>query len=253
MRHLKFIIAVVVGSGVAMISWLQHSRNENLQRDNEMLRATIASLRDLNGSSRPISTGESLTRDQLAELLKLRSEVTRLREQTNQIGALVEANQNLAASIRELKASEPKKERHPEDARPQDIHPRDSWAFRGYATPEAAMESLLWATANGDKEMLLEAYSPEARPKQQAAMANTERKMNDPRFAADEAEFIAKQKSLTEFRIVNRRQVSDDEMVLTIYLATPGADGDTVMDTGKAVFKRIGGEWKVTDKGPSDD
>lgn len=78
-----------------------------------------------------------MSRERLDELLKLRGEVVRLREQTNQIGALIDTNQKLAALLKEKAAStDSSQKERPEDALPQDIHPRASWVFRGYNSPD---------------------------------------------------------------------------------------------------------------------
>jgi hypothetical protein len=230
MRHLKFIIAVVVGGGLAAVSWQQHSRNENLRRDNDMLRAVIAERKDLAGRDRPVSTGEPLTRDQSQELLKLRSEAARLRELTNQIGALVEANQKLA-SFRELKASELKKEKQPEDALPQDIHPRDSWAFRGYGSPDDTLESMVWATVKKDRARFLGGMAPQLRAEWEKQFSEVE--IDD--------------KDTSEFRILDRQIKSDDLVVMTVYTTLKRPGSDDLHKIENTFFQRIDGEWRVAD------
>jgi len=180
-----------------------------------------------------------MKREQLDELLKLRNEVTRLREETNKISALAEANQKLVASLKEAKAppKDIQKKKGPEDALPQDIHPRSSWAFRGFATPEAAVESFFWGQVNGNRTTLMEAFSPEMLPKVEEELKG--------KNLAEEARKIKTE----EFRIVDRQQLSDDEVVLNIYTARHYDDGQFRFDNfNPTVFQRIGGEWKFTDK-----
>jgi hypothetical protein len=223
--------------GTAAVCSLQRSRNEKLQGDNEVLKKTIAELKQLSRAREANTDQGILTREQTGELLELRGEVTRLREQTNQIGALVSANQKLATSLREPKPSQSNEEKHPEDALPQDIHPRDSWAFRGYASPEATVETLFWAQVNGDKAAILQAFSPEMQP---------------------ELEKVFEQRNLTEewsktkmvgFRIVDRKELSENEIVLRLYTDRPYDDGKVRFNSfNPTVLQRIGGEWKITDK-----
>jgi len=253
MTQLKVMVAAVVACGAATVLWLQHSRNEKLRRDNEVLRGAVAELDSIHRTRDPVVGSESLTRGQLDELLKLREEAARLGEQTNQISALVEANQKLAASLKVIQGSQrdASKKKGPEDALPQDIHPRDSWAFRGFATPEATLESAIWADVNGDAARSLEAYSPEEQPEMQKAMETMQRRMKDPHFAADEAEYATRSMSITEFRILDRRSVSDDEMVVTIYLAGRRVNGSGLdEDTVRSVLKKIDGQWKLSGGAP---
>lgn len=45
--------------------------------------------------------------------------------------------------------------------KPVAVLPRGSWAFRGYATPEAAIESSIWAKSTGNSEAFFAALTPE--------------------------------------------------------------------------------------------
>ncbi len=245
MRKLKLIVPAIVVAGLASVLAWQYASNKNLRRDNDALRQALAELKPSQDVRDPDSSGETLTQEQRDELLKLRGEVTQLREQTNQIGDLADANKKLLVSLREAKAPQQasgsdKKKKGPEDALPQDIHPKDSWAFRGYATPEATVESVCWAMINGDKATMLKAFSPEMLPEMQE-------QMDKANFSDD-----IKKINQAEFRILDRQQLSDDEMVLTIYTSRQDANGDTTGNSEKTVFQKIGGEWKVTKKPPPD-
>ncbi|HWC61253.1 MAG TPA: hypothetical protein VHC44_16285 [Verrucomicrobiae bacterium] len=243
----KIIVVAVAIAGLTSILWWQHASNDNLRRENDALKRALMELKPSQDVSEPDASVESLTQEQMDELLKLRGEVTQLREQTNQIGDLADVNKKLMGALREAKFSQrasggdAKRKNDPPDALPQDIHPKDSWAFRGYGSPEATLESTLWSMLQGDKATALAAFSPEMRPKMEKQLEGK-----------DFAEEVNKIK-MSEFRILDRRQISDDEMVLKIYTARETADGDTLGSSEKTVFQRIGGEWKVTDKQAPDD
>lgn len=242
----KLIVSAFVVAGLALVLAWQHASNKNLRRDNDALRQALAELKPSQDVHDPDSSENSLTQDQRDELLKLRGEVTQLRQQTNQIGDLADANKKLLVSLRETKAPQQtsgsgKKKKGPEDALPQDIHPKDSWAFRGYATPEATVESVCWGMINGDKAAMLEAFSPEMLPE-------IEKEMEKQDFAEE-----AKKDSFAEFRILDRQQLGDDLMVLTIYTSRGDANGNnTTGNSERSVFQKIGGEWKVTKKSAPD-
>jgi hypothetical protein len=240
MGKLKLIIAAILVVGLMSILAWQYTLNDGLRRDNEGLKQALVQLKQLSDGSPTASTDDALTQEQRDELLKLRAEVTGLREQTNQIGALKDANQKLQVSLREARAPRPsssnKNEKKPEDALPQDIHPKDSWGFRGYATPDATVESVLWGMMNGDKDTISRAFSPDMLPEILKQM--------------DKADFAEESKKMNnaEFRVLDRQQLSDDEMVLTLYMTRQDPNGNPLGSTEKTVFQRINGDWKVTKK-----
>ena len=247
MGKVKFILALVVVAGLASILAWQHTQNENLRGDSDLLKRELADLKHMSDVSTPATAGDAMTQEQRDELLKLRADVTQLREQTNQIGALKEANQKLQASLREARTPRPSggndsNKKKPEDALPQDIHPMSSWGFRGYGTPDATVESVLWGMMHGDKDMILRAFSPEMLDEMQKQLDKTD-------FAAE-----SKKMNNAEFRVLDRKQLSDDEMVLTLYL-TRQEDPNVQAhgSTEKTVFQRINGDWKVTKIPPPQD
>ena len=246
MGKLKFIVFAIAIAGLATFLVWQHAQNENLRGDSDVLKRELADLKQLSDVSVPASSGDALTQEQRDELLKLRGEVTELRAQTNQIGAVKETNQKLQVSLREARTPRVsgggKDEKKPEDALPQDIHPKDSWGFRGYATPDATVESVLWGMMHGDKDTILRAFSPE--------MLDEMQKQLDKNDLAEEA----KKMNNAEFRVLDRRQLSDDEMVLTLYVTRQeDPNGKAHASTEKTVFQRINGDWKVTKKAAPDD
>ena len=240
----KLVVSAIAAIGLASILVWQHFSNESLRQDNDALKQRLVAFKELSDVTTPAVIDEAaLNEDQHAELLRLRAEVTQLQSQTNQITVLTEANQKLRDSLRAARTpveAHASKKKGPEDALPQDIHPKDSWAFRGYGTPDATIESTLWAMMHGDKDTALRAFSPDMLPDM---MKQSE--------GQDFAE-VMKKINMAEFRILDRQQISPDEMVLTVYTARQdengNAQGNSQEDT---VFKRINGEWKVTkDKPP---
>ncbi len=241
MGKLKLIVFAIVAIGLASILMWQHFSNESLRQDNDGLKQSVAALKQLSDTSTPTATEETVTDEQRAELLKLRAEVTQLQTETNQIGVLAEANQKLRDSLKDARTAQAqpnasKKKLNPEDALPQDIHPKDSWAFRGYATPDATIESTLWAMMNGDKATILGAFAPDMLP-------DIQKQMEKADFAAE-----VKDMDLAEFRVLDRQQLSPDEMVLTIYTSRHDANGNVNGNSENTVFDRIDGQWKVTKK-----
>jgi uncharacterized protein YchJ len=244
MGKLKLIVSAIVAVGLATILVWLHFSNESLRQDNDGLKQSLAALKQLSETSAPVTTGETMGEEQRAELLQLRAEATQLRTQTNQIEVLTEANQKLKDSLKEARTASArttgsKKQLKPEDALPQDIHPKESWAYRGYGTPDATIESTCWALVNGDAEAALKAFAPDLLPKMAKQLEGKD-------FAEE-----VKKMNMAEFRILDRQQLSPDEMVLTIYTARQDENGNKIGNSQEqTVFQRINGEWKVTEKPP---
>jgi hypothetical protein len=239
MSKIKFIAVAMVMAGAGSLLIWEHSLNEKLRLDNDSLRGAVAELKQAQSEREPVAADNSLSTEQLSELLKLRGEVTGLRERTNEMVALRQRNEALRASLKTMAASTPKveaaerKKTLPEDALPQDIHPKESWAYRGYGSPEATVESMLWAISKGDKATFLGGMSPEEQ-------ARLEKELEGKDFAAE-----AKTLNPTEFRVLDRQVVSDDEMVMTVYSVRQKENGDADSNSQDMNFKRINGEWKA--------
>ncbi|HEX4264196.1 MAG TPA: hypothetical protein VH597_07640 [Verrucomicrobiae bacterium] len=228
---------------VLLFNWQRESL-ATLQAENNAARRQVEQLSKAGESVTLASSDDNAPEQkQISELLKLRGEMTQLCEETNEIELLREKNQKLLASLKSLKPTETNAPaKRPEDALPQDIHPRDSWAFRGYDSPDAAVESVCWALANGNRSAFIAAFSPEMQSEFDT----------DP-FLKKMFPEDMKPADLGEFRILDRQTSSDDRVTLTTYSTHKDAKtGDYVGETDSdMVFKKIGGEWKIVE--PSND
>jgi len=238
-NRLKSIFVLVVVSGLALFIFVQYEILAKLRAGNNALRSQIDQMTQAQtareSGANTSTAGNELNADQLSELLKLRGEVTQLRGQTNEIAALRQQNEALRESIKNaapVPGSSEHVKKSPEDALPQDIHPKESWGFRGYDSPDATLESMLWSATHGDKAGFMAGFSPEMREKFEKDFAQK-----------DFAEEVRKN-PIEEFRVLDRQAVSDDEMVVTIY-TTHLDNGNTTGNSEDTHFKKIGGQWKV--------
>jgi hypothetical protein len=101
----------------------------------------------------------------------------------------------------------------------------------GYATPEAALQSALWAMSQGDLNALRESCTPEFRERHLAALAKTK---SESQLAATFKQAAA---MIGNFQIVREEFLSGDELILHIY-------SDRVQNASVRL-KRIDGEWKI--------
>lgn len=221
---------VVAGATTALV--VQHHAQTKLCGQNESFREQIGQLVAENESlsNRLAAAGDrpSPSGEQLNELLRLRGEVGTLRRQTNELGKLAQTWQGV---VRQNSSAA--------DLSPlgQTNFPRESWGFAGYATPEAAIESLLWAKSVGDVQAFLASATPEITN----AIVKSYLKQNSDearsRFLADEA------KGWSAFQILNRIPLADDEVMLQAQLQVQ-ANGTPQQGDLMMVLKRIDGEWK---------
>jgi len=114
---------------------------------------------------------------------------------------------------------------------PQDYFAKQNWTFAGYDTPEAALQSSLWAMREGDLQTLQASTTAEG----WARIAGG----RDNQSAARIEEAIKRKvKDSAGFRILERKVLAEDEVVLRVRDDGENADQNIVM-------KRSDGEWKV--------
>ena len=109
--------------------------------------------------------------------------------------------------------------------------PRTSWRFAGYADPESAFLSSVWAVGNGDVQTFRNSLSP-AQLEKFAGKPDTE-----IISAKDKADFS----KITGFRILDKQVLSEEAVILNVY--AEGLD-----KTQRFSLQRIGSDWKFDNK-----
>lgn len=178
---------------------------------------------------------EQLQRD-AADIHRLRGEVTGLRQQTNELAKLRADNHRLQASITTAGQRSPPATPPPSSA--QGFYPKESWNFAGYADPESAFQSSVWAMSKGDLKTILASVTSDERARMEKEFAG---KSGDE-FTAQVSREMEKIKG---FRILKKETLSDDAMVLTIF-------GEGKDETLKLKFQRVGNEWKIAGRAGKD-
>ena len=115
---------------------------------------------------------------------------------------------------------------------------KNQFAYAGYATPEAAFESMLWAYLNGDYDMVMSSIGP----KDQADLKK--------QFGGNPKRFQSQmRRASTQFKgaqILARKTVSADKVELKFQIVAPGDSGGRV--TTNCIIQplvKIGNEWKL--------
>lgn len=161
------------------------------------------------------------------ELLRLRSEVGLLRKQTNLLAGLQQpraTNSTATAS-----ANNPS-----EDKTSQELILRENYEFAGYTTPPSAIKSLFWAATRADPQAVLASMSPALKAQTEAEWANKSEEELKSELQKDN-------NSVSGYRVTDTLAVSDNEVVLSIYLEGRNR-------TNKMRMVRVGDEWKIAGK-----
>jgi hypothetical protein len=177
-------------------------------------------------------TSQGLPPDQLGELLRLRGQIGRLRQAAKEHAQLQAANEQLrwtrARSEEQLAAAR---------AAPN-FWAKDQLAFAGYADPEAALKTLLWALRNADLKACLS--SCDLGPEATAALQQFPREQVEAQMAAELKMMSESLAPSVGFHIMDKKVKSTDEAILKLSF-----DGEGKVR--KFVMKRTGNEWKMAD------
>lgn len=226
-------VGVVAVTGIVASLVVQHSGPGKLRENAEASRHQSEQIGRLSADNERLSnslahTGSSdaLSPEQLRELLRLRGQIGLLRQTAREQAELQAANERLRTAL-----AAPEKQLAEARAAPN-FWAKDQLAFAGYAEPEAALKTLLWAMSNGDVKSYLACW-----------VSGDD---VNPLFGG-ELQDATGAKVLTDtlapsagFHILDRKVKSPDQVILNLSF-----DGE-----GKArkfVEQRIGGEWKVAD------
>ena len=116
-------------------------------------------------------------------------------------------------------------------------YPKDALKFAGYASPDSALETWTWAMTKGDKTVMLQSLTPEARKEWEKLLAGK----TDEQMKSEAAKGAA---NLSGYTIQKREVISADEIV--VHITRIGSDQVMKMDV-----KKIGNDWKIA--GPKRD
>lgn len=232
-RLLTNILLPAIVAGLAITLAFEHHARLRLaaehlaleQRLNE-LPGLLAMNGQLSNRLAAANAPEPLPPGQLAELLRLRSEVGKLKRDSDQ--ARNENRQAHAALERCLKTMNGTNEQATADYWPQ-----SSWTNAGRATPEAALKTLLWAGYNGD---LTNFYAGVAAG---GALEGLAKLFNGKSDAEASLRLMDETSAVKSTQILDGEATDNDTVVLKVELEKN--DG---FQTVKMLMKQAGGEWK---------
>jgi hypothetical protein len=229
----RFLLMLLVffSAVAAIVFWRKATLFQN---ENDKLRAEVNDLeQNLEASTNSsVALGVELEalRKQRNEVLSLRNEVTQLRSASKSNLVLLAENQRLKQEKNQfLSANAAAHQSGPKFAG-QDHFGRDAWTFAGYASPEDALVSAIWAMKEGNPATYMESLSPQ----EQQRMSEIWKNKNEQEIASKHQSDVSE---ITGVRIMERKPGNAGEVLLSVYL-----EGKNQMHT--IVMNQNGNEWK---------
>ncbi|MGZ8920185.1 MAG: hypothetical protein ACXW3L_04305 [Limisphaerales bacterium] len=167
----------------------------------------------------------SLSHNDMLELMRLRSEFTRLKTE----GILATATNKAAhAETTHISNERPK---------PTEGVPPDSWAFSGYDSATNALQSMLWAAKRGSFTAFLECLTPQEKGEVQEQFASI------PEAEASQMlqRYILPLDTLSPERM---QLLSDTEASYSVYAIERNEKGVRTRESSTLKFRKVGSEWK---------
>jgi hypothetical protein len=173
-------------------------------------------------SNSPPPGGDRLTEPEKLDLLRLRSEVTRLREQVRRLAGVRTQNQQLKARLQQPAHTDG------QQGSPAGYQHRRDAQFAGYRSPEATIQSLLWATEHRDTNALFTAFDTAQSQAMRDALARD-----------DGQAFWNALRVVPGWRIMSQGRRGADQAFLTVEFM-PGAPPQDMY------LRLVGNEWKIS-------
>ena len=180
------------------------------------------------GTADAESAGQATPRQTLAvtpDLLRLRSEVTRLTERRREMAGEHAENERLRAQVASRGTNGPGGFQLPPG------YVRKSEArMMGYSTPDDTLQTLLWAARNHDWTNVLQAFTPEMAEQLRARAGESQQSIED---------FFRGHFALPGMAVTNRKQDTNDGLTYLEVEVMPG------MEHAEISLKQINGQWKI--------
>jgi hypothetical protein len=231
------IVAIIVAASAAVSITIQHRAQIKLREQSESLRQQADEVAQVSAENERLSnligsvkSPRPLSREQLTELLRLRSEVGQLRNLATIRPKLQETNAQLRATEANIEKQLAEAQAAP------NYWPKDQLTFAGYSNPESALKSMLAAMVSGDVSSWRQSCTPEAlgelnKEWEAHGLSETQQEAEVERMAAMLVS------SSAGFHILDEQMPSPDEAIVNLSF-----DGEGT--ARKFVLKQVGSEWK---------
>jgi hypothetical protein len=206
--------------------WSQRSRLADLHAEQQQLLAQLTARGADSRSSGTAEPGAASQRSLLVtpELLRLRSEVTRLTERRRELAGVRTENERLSAQVARSTNGTGEFQLPPGYVR------RSEARMVGYNSPDDTLQSMLWASRNHDLTNFLQAYTPAEAEHLLASAANSKLSIED---------YVGSLVAYPGIAIVGRKLNTNEGSVEVQVFMAPGLPG------GRLLLEQINGQWKI--------
>ena len=234
---LSTLVLIVAALGGGFVAVRQHHQIEQLKVETTQL-AEQPGRHDRPGTHPPVPPSPApseLSETEKLELIRLRGEVTRLRQQVRDLAGVRAEHQRLRTRLGLPPETTNTVSPTPSGATGTGTAPpssarylrRQDAQFAGFATPEATLQSLLWAIEHRDTNALFSAFAEE----------DTGRWLRQA-LGSDEAEKAWEQLRLMPgLRLLSAEPAGDELVIQAEFL--PGEPAESIG------LVRQGNEWKI--------
>jgi len=238
MTKLRFAIvaAVLTSSMVACLIIQVRAKAGTRERERvwgeqaQRLASLAAENQRLSNLVEPAKNAQTLPAERVRDLLRLRGEIGQLRLAGTEQKQLQKTNAQLLAA----RAASQKQLAEAQAA--ANYWPKEQLAFAGYASPESALKSMLWAMQSGNLGSWQQSCTPQAQ-------ADLEREWR--KHGMSDAQIAEEIKTMSEslmagasgFHIVEQTEESPNKITINLSFDGEGK-------TRKFVLKKVGDEWK---------
>ena len=219
------VLLVMIGGAVTLQSAIKDARTE--QQELSKAGADAGAQAEGKDGSLPAGANDEVLRLREAnkDLPKLRNEVRQLRRRADEMAKLRADNERLQ-NVSKQGAKQ----------YPPDFVRRAALVDKGLATPEATIQTFMWAMTQGNVSRMKDCMSAED-------AAKLSQQQSDDQMREDMAKAG---KAIPGFRIAGRHDISPSEVEITVEVM-PSADGSIGSDgTDRPIkLKRVGNDWKL--------
>jgi hypothetical protein len=238
---LAYIFWPAITAGLAIWLAIEHQARLGLAGEHQALEQQLVKMAELIARNADLSKRiaqanepKPLPPDQLSELLRLRGQVgvlrlqqpdrDRAREENRQIHAVLE---NYLQTLTETNAQAM-----------TNYWPQQAWTNTGHGSPEAALQTLLWAGYNGDLTNFVASVDEDAR-------TNLIDEFKGKSATETSIQLADEMYDTKSVQVLSREVLDENTVVLTVEI-----EDQNDFNTVNLLWKRTRGEWKFAGPPP---
>ena len=226
--NLRFLISglmtlVCLGAAWAVIAQRQELGHLRVERQAQLAALSQDTTPLASSEAKPAESVSAPPQGDTAELLQLRSEVTRLTQRRQSLANVKAENEQLRMklAVRATNAA-------PGTLLPPGFIRKSQAQMVGYNSPQATLQSLLWGMQHHDFNSVVQAFTPEAAQNMQAQYQQ-----------AGRSDFFREASALVGMALVEQKQLPDGSIEAKVQFGPSDAIPQSV------VFRLVNGQWKV--------